>query len=918
MIASHESDRKHASPGPHSGIRSGAGAWLLAALVFVLGLLATFGAVRFEKAAEVRQQRAELGESAEQAIGAAARQFGQFETLINAGRALFAGSEEVRRDEWSRFSRTLLRQQDFAGLESLAWAPLVPADEYPDFVRRNQPGAPASLEPRPAGDRPHYCPLTYIEPAEFNRNAPGRDICQVEPMMNALARTRGQTELAMSDPLRLTDPDGTSRQGYVLVGWVEGRAGSRSGWIATAIAPQGLFSEVLAELPPGIAARIVDVTRSEEPSVARGSASEIEADESGRRLALERVFRGGTRDWRLELERPVRFGPTPRAIWATGITITVLLSVLLLNLLRTRSRAIRLAERMSGAWRQSEQRLESITNNIFEGIYRGHPEDGLLFANQALAEMFGFSTPDEMLQHAGPILYADPEQRDELLAFLEEDGYYREVEVEYVRVDGSRFIGVNNAVATFDEDGRILHFDGVIYDITARKEAEQKAHRLAHYDSLTGLPNRALFEKRIRQAVRDARREDSSLALLFMDLDHFKAINDSLGHGIGDEMLTAVGARLGRSLRGSDTVCRQGGDEFLVIMDGADREAAERCAQRILDLFGEPFVVGRHELRVTPSIGIAMFPSDADRAEELVRCADSAMYSAKDRGRATWEFYTAELDHRAHERLQLENDLRQALEKDELELHYQPIVDLSDGSIAGAEALLRWTHPTMGSISPARFIPIAEQSGLIVEIGDWVIDRACRQAAEWFANGQPAFPVSVNVSAMQFWRGKLDEVIRDALATTGLDPGVLELELTESIIMRDIDLTSRVLEELNELGVSLSIDDFGTGYSSLSYLKRFRIDKLKIDQSFIRDLTDSADDAAIVSAVASMASDLKLDVVAEGVETEDQVVLIREREIRYGQGFLFSPAVPVEEFRGLMERGAFDLPGDAKKPGSAG
>ena len=510
--------------------------------------------------------------------------------------------------------------------------------------------------------------------------------------------------------------------------------------------------------------------------------------------------------------------------------------------------------------------------------------------------MFNYDTPAEMIEHAGPILYARSEQRDELLEMLKRDGYYRDVEVEFVRSDGTRFIGVNNAVATRDDEGNIQYFDGAIYDITARKRAEEQVHRLAHYDSLTGLPNRAMLDRRLRQAITHARTSNQSLAMLFMDLDHFKTINDSLGHSLGDQLLVQVAKRLGAGLRSDDSVSRLGGDEFLILLSDVKSEGAARGAHRILGLFAEPFDLEGHELRVTPSIGISMFPNDAIDAETLIRNADAAMYAAKEKGRANYQFFTPEMNDRARERLTLESDLRQALKTGQLSMHYQPVVRLADRRIVGAEALLRWNHPEHGNIPPSRFIPIAEQSGLIIEIGDWAIAEACRQLAVWMKEGFEPLPVAVNVSALQFWRGGLVDQVRSALDANALDAEWLELELTESVIMRDADTASRVISQLNGLGVGLSIDDFGTGYSSLSYLKKFSISKLKIDQSFVQDLGHDPDDAAIVSAVVSMAEDLGLQVVAEGVETEDQCTMLIARSCELAQGFLFDRPMPPEAF----------------------
>ncbi|HSH26246.1 MAG TPA: EAL domain-containing protein, partial [Wenzhouxiangella sp.] len=441
----------------------------------------------------------------------------------------------------------------------------------------------------------------------------------------------------------------------------------------------------------------------------------------------------------------------------------------------------------------------------------------------------------------------------------------------------------------------------VITDISERKEAEREVHRLAHYDTLTNLPNRTLFHIRIGQVLSQAQRHNRPVAVMFIDLDRFKLVNDSLGHGLGDQLLIAVAERLVEQFRDYDVISRQGGDEFLLVLPETDADRAARRAEELLRNFAEqPFDVDGHKLTITPSIGIAMFPYDAEEADALIQHADAAMYHAKEQGRATFQFFTEELNTRVHHRLQLENHLRGALARDELALEYQPVIDLESGRIVSVEALLRWRSPTLGQVPPSDFIPVAEQSGLIVEIGDWVIEAACRQLARWRDQGMRDIQMAVNVSAMQLWRGNLFGTVNDALRHSGVLPSQLVIELTESVIMEDVTAARKVLAELKELGVALAIDDFGTGYSSLGYLKQFRIDLLKIDRSFVEDIAEDADDAAIVTAMLSISEDLRMEVVAEGIEHGDQLEFLRSRGCRFAQGFLFSRPVGPERIPDLV------------------
>jgi len=433
------------------------------------------------------------------------------------------------------------------------------------------------------------------------------------------------------------------------------------------------------------------------------------------------------------------------------------------------------------------------------------------------------------------------------------------------------------------------------------KRANDELQRLALQDPLTKLPNRLLLEDRIGQAIAQAERANSKTAVLFVDLDRFKLINDSLGHCVGDELLRAVAQRLHHLVRSEDTVSRLGGDEFVILQRFAtDILDAQDLAHRTLLALREPFRVHDHELLLTPSIGISVFPVHGDTPQTLITRADAAMYSAKQAGRNTYRVFESEMSTFFPERLLLENDLRRAIVRGEFELHYQPKVDVRNGSIVGMEALLRWRHATRGLVGPAEFIPIAEDSGAIVEIGEWVIQEACRQNAKWQRAGAPPLRVAVNVSGVQFRQPDLLDTIAQALASSGLDPEYLEIEITESVIMQDPSHMIVVLERLSTMGVHVSIDDFGTGYSSLSYLKRFPLDKLKIDRSFIRDVSSDTEDAAITRAIIGLAHNLRLKVIAEGVETSEQLEFLRALGCDEYQGYFKSKPLPATEFQRLI------------------
>jgi diguanylate cyclase (GGDEF)-like protein len=433
--------------------------------------------------------------------------------------------------------------------------------------------------------------------------------------------------------------------------------------------------------------------------------------------------------------------------------------------------------------------------------------------------------------------------------------------------------------------------------------ARQMAHSAEH-DFLTGLPNRMLLNDRVGQAIALATRYTKKVAVLFLDLDGFKHINDSLGHPIGDKLLQSVAKRLVDCIRGSDSVSRQGGDEFVLLLLELERaEDAAVTARRMLEAVAQPHTIDQHDLHVTASIGLSIYPDDGLDAETLIKNADTAMYQAKENGRRSFQFFKPAMNVRAVERQFIEEGLRRALERQEFALHYQPTVNLMTGAITGAEALIRWTHPTRGSIAPAQFIPVAEDCGLILPIGAWVLREACAQAQAWMDAGLPIMSMAVNVSAMEFRDKNFLDGLFTILSETGLDPRSLELELTESVLMKHAEFTASVLQILRKRGVQVAVDDFGTGYSSLSYLQKFPVDALKIDQSFVRQISTSGDDTTIVKAVIGMARSLKLRVIAEGVETLDEVAFLRAYRCEEAQGYYFSRPVLPQQFAMLLRNG---------------
>ena len=469
------------------------------------------------------------------------------------------------------------------------------------------------------------------------------------------------------------------------------------------------------------------------------------------------------------------------------------------------------------------------------------------------------------------------------------------------RKDGSESIESAVFSPVRQADGHITNYLAIQTDITEQKQAEARIERLAHFDQLTGLPNRSQLNDRFKYALSLAQRNDKSLTVMFLDIDHFKNINDTLGHDIGDQVLIEIAERLNGASRDEDTVSRQSGDEFILILPDAGVDGATRVALKLMGGLSRPFQLKQNELIITPSIGIAIYPSDGNDLETLTQNAEIAMYRAKQEGRNNFCFFMQEMQVHSARTLQLSNGLHHALAHNELQLHYQPQISTGDGHIVGAEALLRWQHPVLGFISPAEFIPIAENGGQIIPIGEWVIRTACKQLKDWMNDGLPPMIMAVNLSAVQFRQANITERIIGILDEIQLPHEYLEVELTEAVAMDDPVAAIAVMDKLHEQGIRMSIDDFGTGYSSLSYLKKFKVYKLKIDQSFVRDITDDSDDKAIVTAIINLAHSLNMQTIAEGVETVGQLSFLRLQGCDEMQGYYFSKPLPAEQFEAYVK-----------------
>ena len=550
--------------------------------------------------------------------------------------------------------------------------------------------------------------------------------------------------------------------------------------------------------------------------------------------------------------------------------------------------------------------LDSIGDAVISTDFAGH----VTYLNVVAESLTGWSRQDaagHLLEHVFRIIDSvtrQPARNPMALAVQSNKTVGLTPNCVLIRRDGVESPIEDSAAPIHDRHGQVTGAVMVFRDVSAARATTLSMSYMAQHDSLTDLPNRMLLNDRLREALSLAHRYGRQLAILFLDVDRFKHINDSLGHMIGDRLLQSIGQRLRGCVRGSDTVSRQGGDEFIILLtEVAHARDATRCADKILRALRAPHRIDQHEVHITASIGIVTYPDDGGDAETLMKNADFAMYHAKESGRDNRQFFKSDMSLRALERQSLENGLRHALRRDEFSLHYQPTLNLQTGAIVGVEALIRWNHPDFGSVSPSDFIPVAEESGLIVPIGRWVLAAACRQAHAWQHIGLAPIRIGINISAVELRAGDFVEFMRRLITTSGLDSSVLELELTETFLMQDSTSTSTVLHALKAIGVSLALDDFGTGYSSLNHLKRFPIDTLKIDRSFVNGITHNSDDAGIVAAVISMGNHLHLRVIAEGVENPEQLAFLRHHECLFGQGYYFSRPVATRECTQLLRLG---------------
>ena len=841
---------------------------------------------------------------------------------------LISNSNHLTREAFEAFVSPWLHR--YPGTQNFAWNPLVRNDEREAFEAIMQEDTPGyrildrDLQGQtfPAAQAARYYPIAFVEPRATNLSVIGMSPYALPAAAVAIETSQRSGRPVASDPFRLVQERDDQRGMVVYLatlapGWNKAAARTgerRSGIVSAAFR---MDDAIASALDPRLAA-LIELCLIDRSGGAPGTRLSGTPGCEGpgwldRKVRHAHAFEFGERPLEVLLRATPAYLLSLRSWAALGTVVVALLATALLGAFLLIS---------SGNTRRIAALVERRTQELEATHADLHDKQAALNEAMRIAQMGSWESFDGLrglrCSHGLHGLLgrqqAELSSIDDIVASFREDDQsaLREIIDELTQAAGLRTIDCR----TLSEPPRVLHLQiesewsehglgrlrGILQDVTRARESEAHIHYLARFDTLTGLPNRSAWLEHGAVALRSATRHHDRFAVLFLDLDNFKTINDSLGHAMGDRLLETVAHRLSACVRAEDQLARLGGDEFVALLPRiAGPTDAAAVARKMLDILAAAIELDDHELRPSVSIGIALFPEDGDTVEILLKHADTAMYGAKAAGRNNFQFFTADMNVRATERLLLENALRRAIATDQLSLHYQPQIDARSGRTMGCEALVRWNDPAQGPISPARFIPVAEDSGLIIQLGDWVLREACRQQVRWSQAGLGEVCIAVNISALQFRRAEFVDSVIAILQETGASPSAIELEITESALMQPGE---QLLERLHQLvghGLSLALDDFGTGYSSLAYLKRLPIARLKVDQSFVADLPGDPEDAAVVTATLSMARDLGLEVVAEGVETQQQRAFLCERQCTLMQGYLFSRPLAADDFAGWLK-----------------
>ncbi|WP_161993150.1 bifunctional diguanylate cyclase/phosphodiesterase [Lacisediminimonas profundi] len=944
-------------PGPRDGDYS---PWLLAGMMLFASLAVTWLLWQAARSENLDLARNEFQASARELTNRLEQRMETYEQVLRGAQGLFFASDKVGRREFAEYVRALRLEENFPGVQGIGMVEVIPASRlaaHVDAIRRE--GLPG-YSIWPSGERPVYSLVTRIEPFDaLNRRALGFDMFTEPNHRTAMEQARDTGRAAITAKIMWVQEVGSRKPEAGMLMFLplylhsmpastfEARRAASAGWVYAPFRMTDMMAGLGAARPGDVKIRLFDG----ESVAEENKLFDSDPDRGERQSMMHSVesLRIAGRTWTVEVDSRPEFEAgvidgKPAYIATTGAAGSLLLSVLIFLLASGRVRAVRLAHDMTVELRRTRDQLEErvqertadlrATNNALnkEIMERRKVEYDLLSSRERLASVFDAVTDGLVVQSrdgsfielnraAEVILGMSAEKMSgahslaDLMRTVHEDGAIfdpalhpamvsvatgrpqRDVVMGLERPDGSQVWVSINTELLFDRNGEVDLVVSNFADITDKKASEEMIWQQANYDALTSLPNRRLFQEHLETEIIKSNRTGLPLALMFLDLDRFKDVNDTLGHDVGDVLLKEAALRLRSCVRASDTVARLGGDEFTIILSELDTLShIAFVAQNILRRMAEPFQLGIESAYVSASIGITLYPQDGRDIDTLLKNADQAMYSAKNQGRNRYRYFTESMQSATRARMWMANELRSALAREQFELVYQPIVDLNTGHVGKAEALIRWNHPARGYIPPAVFIPIAEETGLIVEIGEWVFREVASQIKHWRDHENRVFQISINRSPVQFRaRGGVSSWA-EFLKGLGLPGESIAVEITEGLLLEPNAMVVDQLAALRAAGVHVSLDDFGTGYSALSYLKKFDIDSLKIDQSFVRNLEANSDDMALCEAIIVMAHKLNISVIAEGVETEKQRSLLAGVGCDFAQGYLFSRPVPAEQF----------------------
>ncbi|GLR81503.1 EAL domain-containing protein (plasmid) [Azospirillum oryzae] len=861
-----------------------------------------------------REEEHRFAARVEEIHGQLADRLRVYEQVARSAASLAMTFPDLHWTQWSRFVEALDMPQRYPGIISIAYARAVAAGRAGDLVASMRAAGLSDFRIWPETAGAERVVNIFTAPVnEGNVRAIGFDMMSEAVRRSAIERARDTGEPAATRAITLKIDEATGAgpafilyqatyRGDPLPPSLEARRASFTGVVLTPVRIGPLVDGLIDANRRDTGIEIFDVPPADAEFPLYRSRRPLDSTVA---ISLMRELPVGGRVWTVRYDSLpdglfTAHDWVPGALLAGGLALSLALALVLRMALVTHSRAVVLAGEMTASLRLQEAERQQLFTQAPLGIALVGADGLVLDCNPAFAAAAGLPR-QELLGTDLRLRFGDQASVFALEAALQ--GESGKLESDQPLLLGGRRSHFSLHFQPVIADGAQKFVLAFAEDIGEKRRAEQHIQYLAHFDALTGLPNRVLLYDRIAQALREGRRDGTKVAVLFIDLDRFKVINDSLGHSFGDEVLRSVARRLQSGLRESDTVGRLGGDEFLIVVRRVMEPNDAACvAEKVVAHLASPFAVGGQNFVVTPSIGISLYPDDAEDPEGLIRCADIAMYHAKEQGRNGFRFVTKEMGAKSRERMDLEGSLRQAIRDGQLFLVYQPQVDTLTGRIVGLEALIRWRHPDEGMILPGRFLPVAEETGLVLAMGDWVLFEACAQIRRWRTRFDLSIPVAVNVSGAQFRDGQLPAKVARALDANGLSGPELEIEVTESTLIDDVESAAATLAALKQRGVLIALDDFGTGYSSLSYLHRLPIDKLKIDRSFIHDLSTGASDSSVPRAIVGLGRSLGLSVIAEGVETQEQLQLLRDLACESYQGFLFSRPIPVEEVERLLEK----------------